>query len=531
MRLKLFVLLSLIVPVLSAQAQGSGMGSKLTILIPIVFVVGLLIMTAIFFVSRYKRCPSDKILVVYGKTGGETSSRCYAGGAAFIWPVIQDYGFMNLTPISIDVDLLGALSKQNIRVDVPSQFTVAISNKPQLMIKAAERLFGKDKGQISTLASDIILGQLRLVVAQMDIEEINSDRDKLLSNIMSNVSNEIEKIGLELINVNIKDIKDESGYLQALGQKAASEAINQAKIEVAMEDKKGAIGEAEQDNQKRVSVAAEKAAAMIGEAEATKNERTQVASANSAAEVGEANAEARKVEGVNTATIAKADSDSLRRKSVAEAEKAAKVTEAETVNQALKATYIAEQKAEVARKDKVLAKKRAEEVVQETINKEKVVIQAEAVAASLVEEAKGEAESIRTKAQGEADAILAKYKAEAEGVEAVLLGQASGFEKLIEAAGGNAQHAIGLMMVDKIENVAKIQTEAIAGLAIDNVTVFDGGSGTGIPNLINGITSALPVLEEFLGQSGMSLPNFLAKKDPDSSIGNAEPVEEVPTKD
>jgi len=107
----------------------------------VVFVAFLLIM---FFISRFRRCPSDKILVVYGKTGGEQSAKCYAGGAAFVWPVIQDYQYLDLTPLSIDVNLQDALSKQNIRVSVPSQFTVGISNKPNLMLAAAERLLGGD---------------------------------------------------------------------------------------------------------------------------------------------------------------------------------------------------------------------------------------------------------------------------------------------------------------------------------------------------------------------------------------------------
>jgi flotillin len=208
--------------------------------------------------SRYKRCPSDKVLVVYGKVGkgseGNLSARCIHGGAAFIWPIIQDYSFMDLTPMSIEVNLTKALSKQNIRVDVPSKFTVGISTEPGVMENAAERLLGLQPQDIHSLANDIILGQMRLVVAMMDIEEINNNRDKFLSNVASNVEAELKKIGLKLINVNITDIKDESGYIEALGKEAAAKAINEAKKSVAEQDKIGEVGKAAAEREKDISI-------------------------------------------------------------------------------------------------------------------------------------------------------------------------------------------------------------------------------------------------------------------------------------
>jgi len=193
---------------------------------------GLFFLMLLFFISRYRRCPSDRILVIYGRTG-QGSAKCIAGGAEFVWPVIQDYEYLDLSPISIDVDLKGALSKQNIRIDVPSRFTVGISTEEGIMQNAAERLLGKETIQIRDIAKDIILGQLRLVVATMDIEEINSDRDKFLTNVASNVGAELRKIGLQLINVNVTDIQDESGYIEALGKEAAAKAINDARMSVA----------------------------------------------------------------------------------------------------------------------------------------------------------------------------------------------------------------------------------------------------------------------------------------------------------
>jgi len=150
--------------------------------------------------------------VVYGKTPDGQSSKCYAGGAAFVWPIIQDYKYLDLTPLSIDVNLQDALSKQNKKVLAPAKFTVAISKKPSLMISAAERLLGLDQTNIRALAHDIIMEQMRLVIANIDIKELNSDSHIFIDSVYKHVGNKLNKIGLELINVNLTDIRDKSGF-------------------------------------------------------------------------------------------------------------------------------------------------------------------------------------------------------------------------------------------------------------------------------------------------------------------------------
>lgn len=437
------------------------------------------LMLLIFFISRYKRCPSDKILVVYGKTGGEQSARCYAGGATFVWPVIQDYRYLDLTPISIDVNLQDALSKQNIRVSVPAQFTVGVSNKPNLMIAAAERLLGLQQPSIRSLAHDIIMGQMRLVIANMDIEELNTDRDKFVDSVYTNVGNELHKIGLELINVNVTDIQDESGYIEALGREAAAKAINDAKVKVANEERTGAIGQAVAQQEQRI----------------------KVADANSKAEVGEAEATALAVHGKNEAGIKIANSDALRDIEVAEAERKATAAKKVAAAKALEEAYKAEKLAELARAERELARKQAEEVVEADIEKQKAVIAAQA-----------NAESQRETAKGEADAILARYMAQAKGQEELLRKQAEGFQKLVEAANGDPQSAIGYLMIDKLTDLARIQTDAIKDLDIEKVVVYDNGSGTGVSNFVKGLYGMMPQLSDFLEESGMSLPEALVQK-------------------
>ena len=444
----------------------------------------LFVMVVMFFLSRYKRCPSDKILVVYGKTGGGQSAKCYAGGAAFVWPVIQDYRYLDLTPLSIDVNLKDALSKQNIRVNVPSQFTVGIGESENLMLAAANRLLSLDRDQVARLSQDIIMGQMRLVIANMDIEELNTDRDKFVSSVYENVGEELHKVGLRLINVNVTDIQDESGYIAALGQEAAAKAINEAKVKVANELRTGSIGQAE----------------------AQQEQRSKVADAESRATVGEALAEAKATAGRNASAIEIANSNAARDIEMAEANRRAEAARKVAAAQAREEAYKAEQSAEIARASAEKARQEAEEVVAADIDRQKLVIAAQA-----------EAERQREIAKGEADATLARYRAEAQGVEEVLLKQAEGFKKLVAAAGGNPQAAINYLMLDKLEALTRIQTEAIKDVEIDKVVVYDSGNGQGVQNFVSGLYGMVPQLNDFLSQSGMSLPGGLVSKAPESN--------------
>lgn len=473
------------------------MGEYVVMLAVAVVVFIFVLIVSLF--KRYKRCPSDRILVVFGKVGKglaqeSRSAKCIHGGAAFIWPIIQDYSFLDLTPISIEINLTNALSKQNIRVDVPSRFTVGISTEPGTMTNAAERLLGLSQDDISNLAKDIIFGQLRLVVATMDIEEINNNRDKFLEAVSSNVEAELKKIGLKLINVNVTDINDESGYINALGKEAAAKAINDAKKSVAEKNRDGAIGEANAHQDQRVNVAA---------------------------------ADATAVEGENSAKITIANSDATRREKEAEAERKAVAAEKVSQAKALEEAYAAEKMAEQKRADRDKASQTADIVVPAQIDKEKVEIAAEAIA-----------EQTRRHAKGDADAIFMKMEAEAKGIYEILSKQALGFDKLVHAAGNNAKDAVMMMIADKLPELVKTQVEAIKGIKIDKVTVWENGGskegGTSTANFMKGMMGSLPPLDDLFKMAGMELPDYLKGKTAEeiksAVIEDVKPVKEKKTK-
>ncbi|MDG2433528.1 flotillin family protein [Flavobacterium sp.] len=489
----------------------------MTEIIIIVVAVFVVFVTFLTLISRYKRCPSDKILVIYGRTGG-TSAKCVHGGGAFIWPVIQDYQYLDLKPLSIEANLTNALSRQNIRVDVPCRFTIAISTETESMNTAAERLLGLSPEQIQELAKDILFGQLRLVIATMTIEEINSDRDKFLDNISKNVDSELRKIGLKLINVNVTDIKDESGYIEALGKEAAAKAINEAKISVAEQEKIGETGKAMADREKdvqiaethrdrdvkiaitnkdrEVSIAAAFKDESIGKAEAQRDTRVKTSEANAIA-----------IKGENEARIAIAQSEAARREREAEALRTALASEKVQSARALEESYVAEQKAEEARAERERSTQNANIVIPAQIAKQKAIIDAQA-----------EAEKTRELAKGEADAIFAKMEAESKGLYEILTKQAEGYKEVVSAAGGDPTKAFQLLLIEKLPELVKTQVEAVKNIKIDKITVWDSGNngdnGAGsTANFVSGMMKTVPPLNDLFNMAGLNLPTYLKGED------------------
>ena len=470
-------------------------------IVAIIILVAFLLGTIVWLFSRYKMCPSDKILIVYGNVGAGRSAKCIHGGATFIMPVVQSYAFMDLNPINIDVPLKGALSSQNIRVDVPSSFIVGISTQPEIMQNAASRLLGRTRQDIRDLASEIIMGQMRVVIASLTIEEINADREKLIKGITGGVDVELHKVGLYLINANITDIRDASGYIAALGQEAAARAINDAMIKVAEETRRGEIGKAE----------------------ALREQTVQVAMANAAA-----------VEGNNEAQMKVADSNARLKVRQAEAARIALVAEKEQAAQAEAAGYIANREAEMKRAELERATQTANEIVKAEIQKRKQEIAAEAVASVMVKEQQGKADALviekeaeglaATKlAKGEADALLLKKKAEGEGLElvgrgnaaaiqAALEAKATGFRQIVAAA-GDARAASGLLVTEQLPTIVETQASAIRNLSFDKVVVMGGGdskSGSVGGFVQNLVTGTLP-LHELAQSVGVQLPDYLGK--------------------
>lgn len=491
---------------MSPIALAASTAAPSTTLFAIIILSLFVLITIIWIVSRYKTCPSDQILIVYGYLGSGRSAKCIHGGATFILPVIQSHSFMDLNPINIDVPLKGALSSQNIRVDVPSSFIVGISTTPEIMQNAASRLLGRSRQDIQQLASEIIMGQMRVVIASLTIEEINADREKLIKGITGGVDVELHKVGLYLINANITDIRDASGYIAALGQEAAARAINDAMIKVAEETRRGEIGRAE----------------------ALRDQNVQVAKANASS-----------VQGSNEAAMVVADSNALLKVREAEARKVSEVAQREQAAIAEQAGYVADREAEMKRAELERATQTANEIVSAEIAKRKQEIAAEAAASVLVKEQQGRADALMIEksaegaaavklAEGEASALLLGKKAEGEGLELVGRGNAAAIKAALEAkaegfrqiviSAGSAQAASGLLITEQMPSIVELQSSAIRNLSFDKVIVMgNGDKGSSVGGFVQNLVKDTLPLHELAKSVGLELPSYLGKVEGDSA--------------
>jgi flotillin len=402
--------------------------------------------------------------------------------------------------------------------------------------------------QIEEMAKEIIFGQLRLTVASLTIEQINQDRESFLESIRKNVEPELNKIGLFLINVNITDITDGSNYIESIGKKAAAEAINAAKVDVAEQEKVGAIGEAQAKRERNIRVAEHIAEAEKGQKKAEADKRIYIQQQEAEAVKGEKKAEAEQrifVQQQEAAAV-KGEKQAEAEQRIYVQQQEAKAVAGEKQAEAERRVFVQQQeakavagenqaKAEIAQVDAELAIKRAEalrrgEVArrqaeveiqktqylaeQQRLNAEIIVVQ-ETEKRKVEIEAEAAAERYRREARGQADAILAKYEAEAKGLRQVLESKAVGYQSLVKSCNGDAKAAATLLMIEKLEEIVSRQVEAIKNLRIDKITVWDTGGGdkggSSTANFLSSLIKSLPPLQEIANMAGVQLPEYLGK--------------------
>ena len=519
----------------------------------IVLGVIVLLSLVMLFVSRYKRCPANKVLVISGRVGGGESARCISGGGAFVWPVIQEYAYLGLEPIQIDIPLKDALSFENIRVAVPSVFTVAIGTEAEVRQNAAIRLLTLTHDQIKRQAQDIIFGQLRQVIASMRIEEINRDRDAFLHRIQQSLEPELKKIGLVLINVNITDLRDDSGYIEAIGKKAAATAVQQARGDVAEQEKLGEVRVAEADRERIVQVANATKFREIGMREADREKAVRIAELDKEQKVGEEMAAferqalikaAERDQAVRVAELDKEQrigeqravfereaqvKDAERQKRIAIASAEAKAIEGEAQSMGLIATTRAQLQVREAEAYQLseTSKREAEARVQEAQNRAmalaaladaerveamrraEVEAPAKADKARTIVEAEAAAESRRIGAEAEAKAIYMKLEAEARGQYEILSKKADALREVVQACGG-AREAFQLMMIEHLDTLAETSAKAISNIKFDKVVVWDGGTpGGGTSGFLQNMANTLPPMMNVLRDiAGVELPGY-----------------------
>ena len=483
---------------------------------------------------RYKRCPSNRVLVVYGRSKTGKVAKTMHGGGTLVLPLIQDYAFLSLDPIQIEVPLENALSMENIRISVPSVFTVAIGTEPTIMNNAAIRLLGLTTKDISKQAEDIIFGQLRQVIASMLIEDINRDREQFLHSIQTSLEPELAKIGLVLINVNIKDLTDESGYIEAIGRKAAAQAIQQALIDVSEQEKLGAIGVASAERERAIQVANADKLRSIGTSEAERERAVRIAELERERTVGEkqaayqrdaeikdaerqmrvrtseANAMAVEGENLNKARVVHAEAELRIRE--AEAYQASETKKREADAAVREAQYLAEARAAEAEGIKREAEKRAELESLAKAEKAQTIVDAEASAAR-----------VTLAARADADALYAKLEAEARGNFEILAKKGEGLKRIVESCGG-AQGAFQMLLLEHIEALSANAAKAISNIKFDKIVVWDGAQGADGKSSTSRFLQSMggsipPVLQMMRDIGGVEMPEFFGRilEDPETA--------------
>ena len=249
---------------------------------------------------------------------------------------------------------------------------------------------------------------------------------------------------------------------------------------------------------------------MSGEANADKQRRIAVIKAEAAA-----------IDGENLSAIEIAQSNASRMEKEAEAlrvsESAKRVAEAMIE----KAGYEADMEAQKARAKMEEEKQRADHIVRARIEKEQIVIAAEA-----------EAEKQAAEARGQASAIYQKLEAEAKGNFEILKAKGEGYRQIIEACGMDSDAASKMLLVEKLEELVKLQTEAIKNIKIDKVTVWDGASSSGdgktsTANFLSGLMKSLPPLHDVANMAGVELPSYLGKVQGEAEAETAEVVKDA----
>ena len=385
------------------------------------------------------------------------------------------------------------------------------------MTNAAIRLLGLDTDEIKSQAQEIIFGQLRQVIASMGIEEINRDRDKFLSHVQNSVEPELRKIGLVLINVNITDIQDESGYIDAIGRKAASQAVQQARGDVADQEKLGEVRVAEAQREREILVAVAEKERELGTRGAARDQAIGIADLERDQRIGEQEAEFQKEVRVR---------DAQREMRIKTAAADAAAVEGENEAQAL----VVASKAQLAVKNAEAyqlgetRKREAEAAVQEAAFRGddprrpsprrrrsrpnsgpnwKPSPRPRRRSGSWTP--RPPASSAASRPTPRPHAIFAKFEAEARGEYELLAKKAEGLEKIVSACGGSDK-AFQMLMLEHLDALTEASAKAISNIKFDKVVVWEGGGNDGKSStagfLQNMARTLPPMMEVMRGRGG-----------------------------
>jgi flotillin len=515
------------------------------LLIAIAFVVVIRVMA-----TRYKKIPPNAVGIFYGRKyrapdGVVRGFRIVAGGGSLLWPIVEHLQIMSTGAFQAKIDEQNIPNVDNVKISVKGVATCKLSSIPEDLYSAAMAFLGKTDAEIEDYVRNILMGHLRSIIGKLSIDEILRKRDTFNKQVVEESTEELKRLGVQVITLVIQEVTDAHGYIDALGRKAVAEAIRDADIKVA---------QAKAETQKKVSEAEREAAVVTAQnevqtAEAQRDRDVKKAQFKVAADTEKAKAD-------QALGIATADQEKTLRVKQAErdaAEKEAQIKvqekEAERKQQELTATVVRVAEA---------AKQKA--IIEAEASKQAVVVRAEGDKTAATLSGEGEAAKIKAvlvaKAEGEAAIRKQALLAEAEGQAAmkgkVLLAEAEGTQKLAQALAQMTESAKLILILDRLpvlfdkggEAAAKVAQAIFSSVAaplgnIDELRIIDlGGSGrpleqlaSVVPNTVFRFLSSLKAqgidVKQLLGKLGINIDDF-TQMIGEKPAGGAKPDVEPP---
>lgn len=470
-------------------------------------ILTLVILAIVLFIASYIKCPPDMVYLI---SGLKKESKVVTGKATIRIPFLERIDRVPLKLIQIDVRTNRVPTNDYINVDVDAVANVRISTKPELIRIAAKHFLNQSTNDIATNVQQILEGNMREIIGQMPLTDLVNNKQLFSQKIQENATDDIEKLGLEIVNLNVQNVTDDNDAIVNLGVDNLVKIQKDAKIAKAKAEKEIKVAEAaadEEGNKARIeadtNIAAQNKALAIKKAEFKEEQDIVKARADAAYKIQEQ--EQLKV--INETQVAAEVAKAERMTELKEKEVALKEKELDALvrKQADADKYKAEKEAEAA---KIVAIQNAEAAKERSMRESEAKV---AIAEANKKAAELEAEGIKAKLLAEAEGKKAILEAEAAGVKAKALAEAEGIEKKAEAQKKMGEASIVEMIMNALPQVAKEVSAPLAN--VDNITMYGDQSTKLIENNTQKIDQILRIAQDSLGLDLKSLvTGFAANK-------------------
>lgn len=468
------------------------MGSEVSVVMVIAGLALAFILAVYAVARRYKKVGPNMVMVISGRkyriknpdgTVDEVGFRIRRGGGAFILPLIEKVDLLSLEIITLDITTPEVYTKPGVPIIVDGVAQVKVGGDEQSIRTAAEQFLGKSPEQIKEIALQTVEGHLRAIVGTMTVEDIYKNRDQFASSVQEVAVSDLANMGLKIVSFTLKDIRDNHGYLEALGKPRTAEV---------------------------------KRDATIAQAEADRDAAIRSAQARQAGEIAKYEAETRIAEAQKNFLLQKAAFDAQTNEAKAQADLAYDVQRYKT-SQALKKEEVQvtvvekEQQIVVQEREILRREKELEATVKRQADAERYRIQTEAEANrfKFETEARGQAEARRAQGLAQADVVKATGSAEAEVIAVKGRAEAEAMAKKAASWKEYNQAAVIQLVLQALPDIAeKIAAPLAKTQSITMVSTGDGGMGAGkITREIAEIMAQLPAVVESL--SGIDLKKLV----------------------